>query len=181
MGDDNKFSKDRILINSVALLVLTVFAGFIGETTSCKLQTFFKDSMVGKHFVVFMLIYFTFSISHQISEEPIPPSENLKNSLIIYVFYLLFSKIHIKLAFVVMILMFLLLLNKDYVDYYSKIENKKDEVVKFYDTTFSVGYKVLGFLLIFGFILYFFDKRREYKKNFDYSKFLFGKVNCRNN
>lgn len=188
--ESKRTNSDRLLISSIALLILSIFAGFVAETTSCNLQSLFKKSMISKHVVVFMLIYFSFSLSHQMEDEPISPTENLNNSVYIFAFYLMFAKLNIYYSVGVMIILFFLLVNKDYADYYHKLNksadlsvaNDKDRPsVKLLDKSFKFGLYALAISMITGFVYYYFKKKQEYKGKFDNLKFLIGNVSCKEN
>jgi hypothetical protein len=169
------------LIKSVMLLTLAVSGNFIGNTLSCKTQYYMTNNMYVKHLLILLIVYFTLNYSSNDNPNPI---ELIKNAFYIWVCYLMFTKQSITFTMIVACIFFSVYLLDSFVSYYNKLEknektkseikNKIDSYSKYRNYLFKGG---LATLLI-GFISYFMEKKSEYGNDFNFTTFLFGKVQC---
>lgn len=167
------FENVNDLIKSIFLMLLALSGGFVAQTLGCKTQKLLTENMYVKHCVIIMLVYFTSSV---FSEDK-NPNENIKTTLLIYGFYLLFTKMNIYFTISVFILLGINYVISTYVKYYEKqgIEEERIDLFKDYQKKLTIGAAVL---VITGFTLYANEKYKEYGKNFSLKTFMFGVLTC---
>jgi len=136
-------SADLNLINSVFLLVIGISGNFVAETLGCKTQKILTENMFAKHFVVFCLIYFALNFTTDKIENPF---NTLKFSFLIWIFFVLFTRMKIEFTIIVFVLAAVLYFSVTLVDYY-KIDKSKDRTK---DIERLKGYiLVLKYMIIF--------------------------------
>jgi hypothetical protein len=172
---------------SIFLLILTISGNFIGDTFGCQSQYIIKKNIFAKHLMLLFIIYFTITYIGNEDIEP-DPYNFMKSALIIWFTYVIFTKQNITFTTISGLLMMITYFLDGYVKYYDKKsknieskeiitnfnEEKKEKFIKyrnytFYSTLVSVGV---------GFLLYFKEKKDEYKNNFSYITFILGKNEC---
>lgn len=175
---NNMSSKDLDLnlINSVFLLIVGISGNFVAETLGCKTQKLLTENMLSKHFVVFCLIYFALNFT---TDEIKNPFDTLKFSFLIWIFFVLFTRMTIEFTIIVFVLAAILYYLITLVDYY-KIDKLKDrtkdiERVKRY--IHVLKYMIIIFILI-GFVLYFMKQYNEKNEDWSINKFIFGVNVC---
>jgi hypothetical protein len=168
-------------LKSVLLLTLAVSGNFVGNTLGCKTQYHMTNNMYVKHFVLFLIIYFTLSFT---SDEKENPMEMFKNSLIIWICFLIFTKQNITFTAISAFLFFGTYIVHNFIEYYNKLilENKDDnKYIKINDKLKILRYWmfITAFItLIIGFLTYYKEKKEEYSDNINFFKFIFGKIKC---
>jgi hypothetical protein len=157
------------------LIFLAVGANFVAETLGCSLRKLLGGSMAAKHILVYALIYFTVNFT---SAEPLTPSQQLIGSVLIYAWFVMFNKNIPETTVAVLLLVTASLFFKNFENYYSKTDDKKN--VKTYKDlhTYSV-YLAFGITLL-GFYMYYVKQKADFGDNFDWGLFLFGKLDCAN-
>lgn len=175
----NKSSIKFTIIQGVFLLLLAVSGNFVAETLSCQAQKLLTENMYVKNGVIILIIYF--SLGFASNEKDISPTELLKQALYIWAFFLMFNKMEMLYTGMVVAMLTLLLVCKDYITYYTKQDEEKNQ--KIINTlTQTIDYLFYGITLttIIGFGMYFKKQRNDYFSTFSYSKFLFGTPKCSN-
>ena len=175
----NNGSIKLTIIQGVFLLMLAVSGNFVAETLSCQAQKLLTENMYVKNGVIILIIYF--SLGFASNEKDISPTELLKQALSIWAFFLMFNKMDMFYTGMVVAMLTVLLICKNYITYYSKQDDEKHK--KIINTlTQSMDYLFYGITLttIIGFGLYFKKQHNDYFSTFSYSKFLFGTPKCSN-
>ena len=87
---------DNSYLPAVFFLILTISGNFLAETFSCSVRKILTKNFLAKHILLFCVIYFTNSINTD-SKDKTSPLEKLQKSFIIYLFFIMFSKIQLNL------------------------------------------------------------------------------------
>ena len=171
-------SQDLTIITGLFLLVLAVSGNFIAETMGCKVQYYLSNNMFLKNIVIIMVVYFSLGFSDTQNNSPII---HLRRSLLIWGFFLLFNKMHIRPTTLCFFLLLTCLIIKNYIDYFSNIDKEKykDTIELLLQIINVLFFFILGIVFI-GFYFYYLAKREEYQRDFNFGIFLFGKTTCRN-
>ena len=164
-------------ISAVFLVLLAVSGNFVGETLNCRFQKVLSNNMFYKHLVLFVIIYFSISFSNQ--EKTNSPIQLFIRSFTIWSVYVLFTRTDVPYNFIIVILLFLLLLEKDYISYLKAID------IDFYEENlylFVFGSQLLIYLLFsmlaIGFYQYYKRQKNEKKSDFQLLTFLLGSPKC---
>tara|TARA_Y100001970_G_C14183349_1_gene831084 strand:- start:1360 stop:1908 length:549 start_codon:yes stop_codon:yes gene_type:complete len=167
---------DLELILGIFLLTLAVSGNFIAETLSCKVRSLLSTNMYAKNMVILLIIYFSLGL---VSDKSVIPIEHFKNSFVIWVLFLVFNKMSVLFTMFAFILLFVILVCKNWIDYYEATdkENNKEIIAQLNNTTRYLML-ITCISIIIGFLLYFKKQYSDHYKNFNFITFLFGKVSC---
>ena len=173
---ENTVEKANNIMNGVLLLILAISGNFIAETLGCKSQKLLSENMVAKHVVILFIIYFSLGFA---SESNPNPMILLRNSVSIWVLFLLFTKMSLKFNIFVFGLVVLYHFIYTYINYYSSLDKKKykKEIDNYNKILYYLKYLIIGSLIV-GFILYYNKQRKDYGKNWSTFKFIFGVNKC---
>ena len=174
------------IIDGLFLLLLAVSGNFIAETFGCQTQELLSESIMAKQIMTFFIIFFTISYSNSDTENP---TTKLIKSSIVYIFFLLFTKMNIFPTVVVLFLLMGLYISNNYKKFFISTFNKKNKsnknLVSHQDKIKNIT-KIQKILIIgvtivisMGFFNYYKEKQVEYKNSFEFSKFIFGVVKCK--
>jgi len=174
---ENTVEKADNIMNGVLLLILAISGNFIAETLGCKTQKLLTENMLAKHVVILFIIYFSLGFA---SESNPNPMILLRNSVSIWVLFLLFTKMSLNFNIFIFGLVVLYHFINTYINYYSGLDKKKykKEIDNYNKILYYLKYLIIG-LLIVGFVLYFNKQRNEYSKNWSTFKFIFGVNKCK--
>lgn len=162
------------LIKSILFLTLAIASNFVGTIFNCKMQYHLTNNIYLKHIILFIIIFFT--INYSSDDTKINPIKHVKNTLIIWLCYILFIRQNIICGTICIISLFILYFMDIYIDYYKSLNNKTKvaNVTKMR----NILYHINIFVLIVGFLLYLNEKRIDYKNSFSLITFILGKPEC---
>ena len=103
------------IIDGLFLLFLAISGNFLAETLGCQTQELLTNSIIAKQIMTFFIIYFTIDYSDDAVEAP---SIKLTKASMVYVFFLLFTKMDLKPTILVFVLLFVIYLTNSYKNYY---------------------------------------------------------------
>tara|TARA_B100001758_G_C18414914_1_gene618804 strand:- start:3461 stop:4138 length:678 start_codon:yes stop_codon:yes gene_type:complete len=190
----NTNNNTQIFIKALFLLLLSISGGFTSKTLGCGTQKAFQN-MTTKHIILFALIYFTLDISENPEEAPIHPYEQLKKAIMLYVGFILFTKMNLYFTMVAFSLLCISYVIGNYVknlDWHINNINKKQkrtqdedkslndyEILKKQSSNYQqyLNYGISGVLIV-GSLSYLLKKRKEYGSRFSYITFFQGVSKC---
>ena len=174
-----QFTQDdyKDIVKAVFFLILAIIGGWVGQLIGCKTQKLMINSMLAKHIVMFMIIYFAMDISNEDKKSPLMI---LKASVSIYVLFILFTKMNIYSTIIVFLLLGVIYIINTHISYLEKNNGSEQDIQK-YTNINAMLYKVVPVIIIVSFGAYFMKQREDYKKDWDTIKFLFGNVTCKGN
>ena len=192
---EKRFERYIALASGIFLLLLAVSGNFVAETLGCKTQYALTNNMFLKNLVILFMIYFTINYTSDEAEHPLV---SMKNALIMWVLFVLFGRMRPSYTLAVIILLLISYMLNNFRKYYkssapedktesslsdgktNKTVEKKQQVATdkqlFELQTISVSTAII--LIIFGSLMYLRDKKREYGRNFQVMKFIFGVKKC---
>lgn len=171
----NELSKSWNVVLGIFLLILAVSGNFVAETISCQSQKLLSNNMYAKNIVILMVIYF--SLGFASSESSVNPNTLAGKSLLIWVFFLIFNKMDIQYTIISIIGLFIILVLKNFVDYYDATKENTELVpilIKGMDYIFAG----VCLTVIIGFLFYFNKQYNDYRSSFSFLTFIFGKPSC---
>ena len=190
----NNNNNTQIFIKALFLLLLSISGGFTSKTLGCGTQKAFQN-MTTKHIILFALIYFTLDISENPDQAPIHPYEQFKKAVILYIGFILFTKMNLYFTMIAFGLLCISYVIGNYVknlDWHINNINKKQKRTQEEDKTLSdyellkkqsskyqeyINYAVSGVVII-GSLSYLLKKRKEYGSRFSYITFFQGVNKC---
>ena len=174
------------IMKAVMLILLAVSANFAGKTLSCDVQQLLTNSMIHKQLLILFLVYFTIQFTEDV-EVPSHPTVNMGKALLVWVFYILFSKTHMKSTIAIFILLAVLYTLSSFKNYYKRLENidddtvSKEDIIKnqnLVELLQNITAYVIAVAVIISFIIYYLDQKKDHGKNFSIFKFISGVKTC---
>lgn len=161
--------------NALMLFYIIIISGFFSNFLSCDLIRMFSQSIVIKHILAIISVFYLLTSIDPDAKITIPVA--LRNTLLIYSLYIISTKS--KAKFVVPMLLSLTLdqVIKIYIDTTPNMNEKLKENLSRFRNVLTV---VIICLIIIGFIHYFLRAKREFGDNFSFSKFILGTNKCAN-
>jgi len=163
-------------IKGLFLLILAIGGGYTAETLGCKTQKLLSSNMYVKHMISLFILFFSISLFD--TGEVKHPIDIFKSALGIYLLFLCFTKMDIRLTAIVFLLMAGNYVLNLYINYL--IENQPEEIhqqVLLGKIKVNI-YKLIILLIVVGFVMYFKKQYTEHSKGWSTKKFLFGVRKC---
>jgi hypothetical protein len=154
------------------LLILSVSGNYIAETLSCRTRSILTHSMLAKHIMIMFLIYFTINFT---SSEVVHPFTQMESAFFIWIFFLMFTKMNIYFTVTAFLLLTILYTLKNFSKFYKF--KKEEQLYRQTDYMSKIVEASMIMMVILGFLVYFRKQHKDHK-NFDYLKFILGKVHC---
>ena len=172
---DNYLTKISDNFVVIFVFILVISGNYIGELLPCRVQYMLKHNILYKHFFGILTMFFFVLLA-------LPEYKNkgiFENSMIVlffYSFFLLLAKTHYKFW---MGIMFSLSLLYIFSMYRKGLDDgvSKNKIILL-EKIMSIGILTASFI---GVVIYYLEKKMEYKKNFSIYKFVVGTVICKNN
>mgnify|MGYP005994361457 CR=1 FL=1 len=127
--------------------------------------------MVIKHIILFISVYITVNL--YISNK-IHPIIKMRNTLLSYVLFMMFTKMNIVCTCLVFFLILSIFIINNYIDYYKEHKKEYKHLIKINETIT----KIILSTMVLVFIIYFLINEKSILKIGAY-KYLFGVVNCK--
>lgn len=164
---------------NIFVLFLIIAANYIGELFPCRIQNLLQSNIYLKHIIAFLTLSFFVVLTDSTSNYK--SNEIFRISLTLYVIFIVLARNNKEFFMINLIILGILYIIKLQLSYYEKnVDEKKDDI--FYERLLLLE-KILSFtfyiLLICGFLIYMGEKKIEYKNNFNFITFFFGKPSCR--
>lgn len=163
------------IVNALFLLFLAVVGNFMAETLSCQTQKFMTN-LWAKHFVLIFIIYFTieFTKGDQISN----PLNDFLNAIYVWILYHFFTHMDLLPTIIVILLLMSIYVISNYRKYFEKVQ--KDEKLDKKLENIQVNMFYIAICVIFvGFLIYYVEKKKEFKSHFSFIRFLLGAKKCK--
>ena len=164
-------------IVAIFLLILAISGNFVAEVFSCQLQKFLSHNMLAKHFIIILMMYFTFSFT---GNQTVKPTVNLQKAMMVYGFFLIFNRMSLPYTILSILLLCTILVFKHYIDYYHSNDINPLQVQQLINIC-DFLFLIIVFIISFGFIQYLLKQIKDYGRNFKFFTFIFGKPSCNNN
>lgn len=173
-------------IYPIFILLLIISSNYLAELFPCRLQNLLKNNIYFKHLFGFLTLVFFVSISIENIGGDI--FELMKNSFILYLYFILLTKNNIYFFLTISIILTIIYLAHIELMLIKKKEKNTPIELAFLELYHGNKNKYgldnllhhsLLIILILGTIVYMGEKKLEYNKNFSYVTFFLGKNICR--
>ena len=158
--------QDKIPIYSLFIIIIIICGNYFGELLPCRIQKKLKTSMVVKYIFLFFSLFFLVLYS---TDDTI--LKNFYQTIIIFIFFILLTRNTYTFFLLNFFLLFII-----YVLFLEENEYKDNKNIKL---SITILISICSFFIILGFILYFLQKKRKFKKKFNVKTFLLGKPICK--
>jgi hypothetical protein len=161
-------------LNAIFLMMVAVSGNFIKEMFPCGFIKLFDRSIILKYILTFFILV--------ISVILIKPSITKDRSLIfvfgislfIYIWFILMTKMNVYFFLTLLFILFILYICIQYYSY----KKLSDEDKKEYNIITTTIFVLSIIITVIGFLLYYGEKKYEYKKMFSWNDFFFKTINC---
>ena len=96
-----------IYISGLFLILITIGGNFLAETFNCQTRELLKYNKYAKHFFLLFLIFFMITFTDTTSE--LSPFSKIKSSIIVWLSFLVCTKLHVFYSVSIFIILFILL------------------------------------------------------------------------
>lgn len=174
MLDIEKLEKieDKLPLSSLILLYLIMTADSMKTLLPCRIRKLSETNLIYKHLIGFLTLLIFVELG-EIAEEKEKFSSVIKMTSILYLWFILTTKMYYPL-FIILCLVFLIIY---ILHIYRKREYKNPNKNKNLKNIKDSLYIFSIIITIIGVIIYYFNKKNEYKNNFNILKFIFGTIN----
>ena len=176
---------DKLPLYSIFILFLIISASFITELFPCKLRKVLSNNIYIKHFFAFLTMIFFVVLTAPIKDNNILTI--IQKSFLVYIIFIFTIKTNYKFFITIIILcaiLYILIIKKNEIKNNNENEKNEEEKKKLINLSNNIilvnniiSITVL-ILIIIGFLIYYGEKKHEYKKKFNFIIFLFGKPDC---
>jgi hypothetical protein len=175
---------DKVPIYCIFTFFLLICADSTSNLFPCQLRRVLDNNLILKHMMVYLTITFLIVLLENI------PDKNLYKifsiSFYLYVIFILISKTEYGFFVPILIItaiIYILFLKREELNKQAELASKKEkeELEKKHDIIIKLNNLliiVIFILTIIGFFVYMGRKKFEYKNNFNYLTFIFGKIEC---
>ena len=137
------------IISGIFLLFSIIISNYIYPTLGKRINDFIKKNYYVKLIILYILIYFTINFTAQ---DTIHVIEHLKNTTILFLLFILFTKVNLYISLVLFILIIINYAFNKHIEYLNKNKNKNKKEKLKYETYSSIIKKIIIILSISGFI-----------------------------
>tara|TARA_B100001094_G_scaffold112170_1_gene108035 strand:- start:428 stop:895 length:468 start_codon:yes stop_codon:yes gene_type:complete len=141
------------IISGIFLLFSIIISNYIYPTLGKRINYFIKNNYYVKLIILYILIYFTINFTAQ---DTIHVIEHLKNTTILFLLFILFTKVNLYISLALFILIIINYTFNKHIEYLNKYKNKKEKLK--YEIYSSNITKIIIILSISGFIYEIHDK-----------------------
>lgn len=166
-----------IIMNSLVGVYLWLFFGYLSMYINCDLQRILRDNVYVLHLFGFFTFFFLFTKYHGAADQH--PGLLFAQTAVVYVMWVLASKMKWYFIFVVLALLLLHQIVLLFVDHYMAGEERhaeKEELRR--GLTTGLYYAIVG-TIVLGVVDYMRLQRIEYRGEFSFWKFFVARGRCK--
>lgn len=175
---------DKVPLYCIFTFFLLICADSTANLFPCHLRRALENNLILKHAMVYLTITFLIVLLENIPDKSLYKIFSV--SFYLYISFILISKTEYGFFIPILILtavIYILYLKREELHKQAETASKKEkeDLEKKHDLIIKVnnGLIVVIFILaIIGFLVYMGRKKFEYKNNFNYLTFIFGKIEC---
>ena len=164
-------------LSGIFLFMIIIFGDYIGKMFPCGFQKLFDRNIYCKYILAFFILFIAIILSSKTLAENKNVLLLFGITCILYIWFLFMTKMNVYFFISLIIILFILY---GYIQYYdtNKLENKDK---KKYNIITLIFFILAIVITVIGFLLYYGEKKYEYKKMFSWNTFFFDNVKCNHN
>ena len=175
---------DKVPVYCIFTFFLLIFADTTSNLFPCQLRRALENNLILKHAMVYLSITFLIVLLENIPDKSLYKIFSI--SFYLYVIFILISKTEYGFFIPILIItavIYILYLKREELHKQAETASKKEkeEIEKKHDIIIKLNNLliiVIFILTTIGFFVYMGRKKFEYKNNFNYLTFIFGKIEC---
>lgn len=168
-------------LNGIFLMMIAISGEYIGKMFPCGFQKLFEGNIYSKYILAFFILF----VSIILSKEELTKDHNILFvfgiSLLLYIWLICMTKMNVYFFITLTIVLFSLFTYVQYHQNNKDEKNKKEKNKKEYNIITLTLFILSIVITIIGFLLYYGEKKYEYKNLFSWKIFLFDNTICNNN
>lgn len=172
-SEETKLSTSTVLIKGALLVFLAMSGNFLAELLGCKTQKLLSENMLAKHIILLFSIYFAVGFSKNLN-----PLTNMRNSVAIWVIFLLFTKLSVTSTGIIFAALTGLYIAQNFIDYHNDKNHLSEKTLNLILTLKKVLTIGIFVILIGGFAMYSRQQFLDHRENFSLMKLVLGTVSC---
>jgi hypothetical protein len=165
---------------SLFIFYLIISANFVANIFGCSARKLFADNMIIKHLIGFFTLYY-----FVVLEDPYKDTDNdqyiyfkkIGITILIYLIFLISSRTKDNYFITFLILLIIIFFLNNYINSLNQITYKSR--IDTINTIINYISIVSICVILVGFILYYFEKKKQYINSFNYITFLLGTKECK--
>jgi len=168
-------------LNGIFLMMIAISGEYIGKMFPCGFQKLFEGNIYSKYILAFFILF----VSIILSKEELTKEHNILFvfgiSLLLYTWLICMTKMNVYFFICLIIILFVLFTYvQNYENNKNQINKKEQNKKEYYIITLTLF--ILSIVItVVGFVLYYGEKKYEYKNLFSWKIFLFDNTICNNN
>jgi hypothetical protein len=164
--------------NSLFIIYLLISCNFLAQLFSCQLQNILKNHMYVKHIVGFLTMLFCIILVDSNIQKENKYFEGFIYAIIFYIWFWITTKTNLYISLNVIVLFLIIYLLQLYKN--TLINDQDNETIKEKISNLQIFIVIIAIIVsIIGFIMYYLEKKEEYKDNWNYANFLIGTIDCK--
>jgi len=166
------------ILKATLLIVLSVSGNFLAETLGCRTRQALNNIFI-KHLLLLFMIYFTIDFAKDENAPPEHPIRNMGKAFTVWIIFHVFTHLKQLPTSIVVILLMVVYISDNYSSYLKSLPNVDSKLIDKFKLVEQISFTTALIIGIGGFIIYYFEKRNEYRNNFNLFKFIFGVKKCK--
>jgi hypothetical protein len=175
---------DRIPIYTIFIFLLIACHSFLPELFPCKVREIMRNNLYIKHFIGLLTLTFFVVLTENLYNNMF---QIIYKSIVLYIMLLFIIRTQYQFFIVILVLLailYLLILKKNEMKDKIKEEKNQEEIKKITNNINTIIfinntiYFIIILVTIIGFLVYMGKKKYQYKQDFNYITFIFGKQGC---
>jgi hypothetical protein len=166
-------------LSGIFLFMIIVFGDYIGKMFPCGFQKLFDRNIYSKYILSFFILFIAIILSNKKLAKNKSILLLFGISCLLYIWFLLMTKMNVYFFISLILILFVLYACIQYYNF-NKSEDK-DKEKKTYNIITLTFFILAIIITVVGFLLYYGEKKYEYKKMFSWNTFFFDTVKCNNN
>jgi hypothetical protein len=163
-------------ILGIFLLILAISSNYLPEVLGCRIQRLLTHNMYFKNLMIMLIIYYSLGLAGSNKESPYA---RMFLTIKIYIAFVLFNRMGPGFTMFVFILLFIILVMKNWIDYYKTTQPKRQkEAIHILEARAGFIMQSMKYIILVGFLVYLSKQYLQHGKNFSFLKFMLQVRKC---
>ena len=164
-------------VKGLFLLILAISGNYVAETFGCQTRRLLSNNQYAKHIMTFIILFFSIDFVSGVSNKPASPFDNLKMTGIIYLLFILFTRMNLFFTVLAFLLLMGVYFVMSYHNYAGKVGGTSEQEAMLGTVRRALTVLLVGTIAL-GAVQYFMNQRKEHRRGWNTLKYFFGSVKC---